>query len=409
VTRDYKKDFPLFENRGKRGKPFIYFDNAATTQKPRQVIDTVRDYYENTTANPHRGAYALSNESTEVFESSRQAVADFIGAKTEEIVFTGGTTEAINLLSLSFGAVKLKEGDVILISIAEHHSNLLPWQRVARVTGAKLRYMYVDKNGRIPREEWEQKITNRTKIVALGHISNVLGSINPVSEIIKKAHEAGAVVLLDGAQSVPHIKIDVKELDVDFLAFSAHKMLGPSGIGVLYGKYELLKDLQPIKIGGGIVEEVTEHTVRYLDPPWRFEGGTPNVEGAAGLKAAIGYLQGIGMDKISEIENDLTRYALDKMRELPEIEIYGAADSNSRAGIISFNIKDVHPHDAATILDSYGVAIRAGHHCAQPLMQHLGVHSTCRISLYFYNTREEIDLAVAALGKVRGVLGYGDE
>jgi len=312
------------------------------------------------------------------------------------------------MLALSVGSSKLDKDDEVLISVAEHHSNILPWQRAARLTGAKLRYMYADENGQIPPEEWEQKINSKTKIVAMAHVSNVLGSINPAGEIIARAHEAGAVVLLDAAQSVPHMKLDVKELDVDFLAFSGHKMLGPSGIGVLYGKYELLREMEPVNIGGGIVEEVTETTVRYLDPPWKFEGGTPNVEGAVGLQAAIEYLNKAGMDKISEIEAGLTEYALNRMQSLPEIEIYGDADNRKRAGIIAFNIKDVHPHDAASILDSYGVAIRAGHHCAQPLMQHLGVYSTCRISLYFYNTKEEIDTAVKALGMVREVLGYGD-
>lgn len=408
MNKNYKEDFPLFLKHQKSGKDLIYFDNAATTQKPKQVIEAIVNYYENYAANPHRGAYALSSDATDAYENARKTTARFIGADSEEIIFTSGTTQSINLLASSLCQGHLGADDEILISIAEHHSNLLPWQRVAELTGARLRYMYLDEFGRIPKEEWEKKITTRTKIVSIIHVSNVLGSMNPIDEIVKAAHAAGAQVLLDAAQSVPHMKIDVKKLDVDYLAFSGHKMLGPAGIGVLYGKYNLLKKLNPVNIGGGIVEEVTEMTVRYKDPPWKFEAGTPNVEGAVGLKAAIEYIETIGIDKINEIETELTDYALNEMKKIPELIVYGDLNSSNRAGIISFHVKDVHPHDTASILDADGVAIRAGHHCAQPLMVYLGVYSTCRMSLYFYNTKEEIDIAMNSLKKVRGVLGYGD-
>ena len=405
---DYKKDFPLFANRRRQGKELIYFDNAATTQKPQTVIDAVSRYYENFTANPHRGAYQLSGEATEVYEGARAVVAGYIGAGSDEIIFTGGTTASLNLLALSLSQNGLKAGDEILISIAEHHSNLLPWQRAARMTGAKLRYLYPDSKGRIPEQEWERKLTGKTRILAITHVSNVLGSISPLASVIARAHAKGAIVIVDAAQSAPHIRLDVKALDADFLAFSGHKMLGPAGIGVLYGKKALLDNLEPVMVGGGIVEEVTEESVRYLEAPWRFEAGTPNVEGAVGLQAAIEYIDGIGMETISRMEADLTEYALKRMKEVPGLTIYGDTACSERAGIISFNIEEVHPHDVASILDSYGVAIRAGHHCAQPLLKHLGVSSTCRMSLYFYNTREEIDIAVTAMKQVRRVLGYAD-
>ena len=406
---DYKKDFPLFENRRKLGKKLIYFDNAATTQKPQQVMQAITYYYENYTANPHRGAYQLSSEATDAYEGARAAAAGFIGAETEEIVFTAGTTASINMLAMSLCADYLEAGDEILVSIAEHHSNLLPWQRAARLTGARLRYLYVDKNGRIPQEELTEKLNKKTKIVALAHVSNVLGSVNPLAGMIRQAHEVGAVVVVDAAQSAPHMKLDVKQLDADFLAFSGHKMLGPAGIGVLYGKKTWLDRLEPVIVGGGIVEEVTEDGARYLEAPWKFEAGTPNVEGAVGLQAAIDYIGSIGLDTIGSLEAELTEYALDRMGEIPGLTVYGDTACSQRAGIISFNIDDAHPHDVASILDADGVAIRAGHHCAQPLLKHLGVSNTCRMSLYFYNTREEIDLAVKALKKVRGVLGYANQ
>lgn len=404
----YKKDFPLLMTRQEKGHPLVYLDSAATSQKPSSVIRTVEEYYRNLTANPHRGAYPLSEDATGLYENIREKVAGFIGCNNpEEIVFTSRTTESINMVALSYGHKAVEAGDEILITIAEHHSNLLPWQRLAQEKGAVLRYVYGDGQGRISMQEWEEKINERTKIVALGHISNVLGVVAPVRQVADLAHKYGAVVLVDGAQSVPHIKVDVKEMDMDFLAFSGHKMLGPAGIGILYAKKHLLDTMDPIMLGGGIVEEVQEQSVRYMDAPWRMEAGTPNVEAAAGLGAAIDYLNGIGWDTIREIEDGLMTYALAKMKELKDVVIYGPNEEGTRAGVLAFNIKDVHPHDVAGILGMKGIAIRAGHHCAQPLMKHLGVSSMCRASFYFYNTPEDVDIFIEELSKVREVLGYG--
>ena len=410
VKTDYKGDFPLLLQKDGQGRAIAYLDNAATTQKPRPVIDAVRTYYETYNANPHRGAYDISVRVTEAFEEVRGKAARFIGAADpEEIVFTAGTTDSINLAALSYGEQAVGQGDEILISVLEHHSNLLPWQRLARRTGATLHYLIPDESGRITAEEAAQKLTPRTKIVAITHVSNVLGCVNPIRDIAALAHEKGAVVLLDAAQSAPHIPVDVQALDVDFLAFSGHKLLAPAGVGVLYGKKELLRQMEPLRLGGGIVEEVTQQTVRYLDAPWKFEAGTQNAEGVIGLGAAIDYLEEVGMPAIQEIEGRLTRYALEKFSGVPGIRLYGGGTGGTRTGIISFNIDGVHPHDTATVLASHGVAVRAGHHCAQPLMAHLGVNATCRMSLYFYNTEEDIDRLAAALKTVRGVLGLGPQ
>jgi cysteine desulfurase/selenocysteine lyase len=408
MNADYRQDFPLLLQQDAQGQALAYLDNAATTQKPRQVIDAVRAYYENFNANPHRGAYSISVQVTEAFEAARGKVARFIGADDPEtIVFTSGATDAINLVAMSHGEQMVGPGDEILLSVLEHHSNLLPWQRLARRTGAVLRYLRPGKDGDISPEEVAATITSRTKLVAITHVSNVLGGVNPIREITAMAHEKGAAVLLDAAQSVPHIPVDVQALDVDFMAFSGHKMLAPAGIGVLYGKKELLRQMEPIRLGGGIVEEVTWQTVRYLDAPWKFEAGTQNAEGVIGLGAAIDYLEEVGMAEIWEREGRLMEYALEKLHTVPGIELYGVGDSKARTGILSFNITGVHPHDTATILAAHNVAVRAGHHCAQPLMAHLGVNATCRMSLYFYNTQEDIDRLVRALGTVRGVLGLG--
>ena len=408
MKADYRQDFPLLLQRDAQGQTLAYLDNAATTQKPKQVIDAVRAYYENFNANPHRGAYSISVRVTEAFEEVRGKAARFIGAgDPETIVFTSGTTDAINLVAMSYGEAGVGPGDEILLSVLEHHSNLLPWQRLARHTGAVLRYLLPGKDGNISLEEAAQKINSRTKLVAIAHVSNVLGCVNPIREITALAHKKGAVVLLDAAQSVPHIPVDVQELDVDFLAFSGHKMLAPAGIGVLYGKKELLRQMEPIRLGGGIVEEVTQQTLRYLEAPWKFEAGTQNAEGVIGLGAAIDYLEQVGMAAIWEREDRLMEYALEKLQTVPAIELYGRGDSKTRTGILSFNIAGVHPHDTATILAAHNVALRAGHHCAQPLMAHLGINATCRMSLYFYNTQEDIARLVQALGTVRGVLGLG--
>ncbi|HWS29292.1 MAG TPA: cysteine desulfurase [Clostridia bacterium] len=407
---DYKRDFPLLLQKDGEGRSLAYLDNAATTQKPKQVIEAVRTYYETFNANPHRGAYAISEKVTEAFEKVRGKAARFIGAKdTEEIVFTFGATDAINLAAMSYGEQNVTKGDEILLSVTEHHSNLLPWQRLSKRTGAELRYLFPDETGRVSLEEFRKKLTANTKVVAITHVSNVLGGINPIREMAAMAHEKGAVVLMDAAQSAPHIPLDAQALDVDFLAFSGHKMLGPAGIGVLYGKKELLKSMEPVRLGGGIVEEVTQQTVRFLDAPWKFEAGTQNAEGVIGLGAAIDYLNAVGMQNIREIEGRLTEYALEKLSKVPKIELYGAGSGRDRTGILSFNMEGVHPHDTATILANDGIAVRAGHHCAQPLMTYLGVNATCRMSLYFYNTEEDIDRLVRSLETVRGVLGFESE
>lgn len=410
MKNDYRQDFPLLLQKDEENRTLAYLDNAATTQKPLKVIDAVMDYYKTFNANPHRGVYSISARVTEAFEEVRGKASRFIGAPgPENIVFTAGTTDSINLVALSYGEQAVNEGDEILISVMEHHSNLLPWQRLAQRKRAVLRYIRPDENGVISLDEVEKNLNSRTKIVAIAQVSNVLGRIAPVKEIAAKAHEKGAVVLMDGAQSVPHLPVNVQELDVDFLAFSGHKMLAPAGIGVLYGRKELLDKMEPLRIGGGIVDYVAEQSVTYMDAPWKFEGGTQNAEGVIGLGAAIDYLETVGMEEVRDIESYLTDYALHELKNVPGIELYGGWEEEDRTGILSFNISDVHPHDTATILASHGVAVRAGHHCAQPLMAHLGVNATCRASLYFYNTKEDIDRLVQALKTVKEVMGFGSD
>ena len=408
-TQDFLKDFPLLHTK-MNGKPIAYLDNGATTQKPHDVIQAVCGYYGGCNANPHRGAYALSVEATEIYENSRARVAKFINAaRPEEILFTKNATEALNLVAYSYGLHQVKAGDEIVISIAEHHSNLVPWQMVAKTTGATLKYIYLEKDGNLSEEDIETKITERTKIVAVTQVSNVLGLKNDVKKIAKKAHSVGAVIVVDGSQSVAHQKVDVRDIDADFFAFSGHKMLSPMGIGVLYGKFDLLDAMPPFLMGGDMIEYVEEQDTTFAALPQKFEAGTQNVGGAAGLAAAIDYLENIGFDRIERIEKDLVDYALPQLRALPHIKLYGCdSKRDNKTGIIAFNVEDVHPHDVASILDSYGVAVRAGHHCAQPLHQYLGENATCRASFYLYNTREDIDRWIAALKNVRKVLGYGD-
>lgn len=406
MRTNYKDDFPLLKNSTAGGKPLVYLDNAATTQKPAQVIEAVKEYYEQYNANPHRGAYPLSEKATEVYEAAREKVAEFIGADgPEEIVFTKGTTESLNLVASSYGLDNIREGDEILISIAEHHSNLIPWQAVAKTRNARLRYLYTDENGKLPLEEISAKINVRTKIVAVTQVSNVLGIVNSLGEIVRRAREVGAVVVVDAAQGIPHMPIDVRALDVDFLAFSGHKLYAPTGIGVLYGKKEHLSKMQPLLFGGGMVDDVSEQAATFAGGPSKFEGGTQNVEGAVGLHAAIDYLEGIGYERIGQIESELTQYALTRLHSIPHITVYGKESGNNRAGIISFNIDGAHPHDVSTILSADNVAIRSGHHCAHPLMRHMGVNATCRVSLCFYNTRDDIDILIESICKVREVLG----
>ncbi|WP_432664691.1 cysteine desulfurase [Wukongibacter baidiensis] len=404
---DTRNDFPILsETIG--DKPLIYLDNAATTHKPKIVIDSLKEYYDTSNANPHRGAHTLSVRATEAYENAREKVRKFINAgHSEEIIFTRNTTESLNLLAFTYGMKFLEPEDEIVICISEHHSNILPWQQVAMAKGAKLKYMYIDNEGLLPHDEIRSKITDRTKIVSIAHMSNVLGVINPVKEIIDYAHGKGAVVIVDGAQSTPHMKIDVKDLDADFFCFSGHKMLGPMGIGGLYGKKELLESTPPFLLGGNMIEYVDKYSATFAPLPYKFEAGTQNVAGAVGLGSAIDYLNSIGIENIFRHEAELLSYTLDKMLQVPYVDVYGTKDIAHRGGVISFNIKDIHPHDVASILDSYGISIRSGHHCAQPLMKYLNLPATCRISFYLYNTKDEIDFFIDSLKYVRKWLGYG--
>lgn len=402
---EIRKEFP-FLNLKPNGKEIVYFDNGATTQKPREIIDNIKNFYESENGNPHRGAHYLAMKSTEVYEAARQKVADFIGAKkASEVVFLRNATEALNLLAYSYGLNNLKEGDEIVISIMEHHSNLVPWQEVCKKTGAKLKFLYVDDDMQIPFSEIEEKVTKNTKIVSITGASNVVGTNPDIEKIVKYAREnSDAKIILDGAQLVPHRKVNVSELDVDFMAFSGHKMYSALGIGVLYGKEELLNKMDIFLSGGDMIEYVYEDHTTFLDAPQRFEAGTANVEGAVNLAAAIDFIEKYGMEKIDEYERYLTDYCYDKLKKLDYLEVYTTSDNN-RAPVISFNFKEAHPHDVASILDTYGIAIRSGHHCAQPLHRYLGSNFSCRASFAIYNTVEEIDYFVEHLEDVRRILG----
>ena len=401
-----RKDFPIL-NEMINDKPLIYFDNAATTHKPSSVLSTLEKYYNINNANPHRGAHTLSIRATEKYENTRRKVKDFINAnQSEEIIFTRNTTESLNLLAYTYGMNFIESGDDIIVCISEHHSNILPWQYVAKTKGANLKYMYIDDEGLLNLDEVKNKITSRTKIVSISHMSNVLGTIYPIKEIIDYSHKKGAVVIVDGAQSIPHMKIDVRDLDIDFFCFSGHKILGPMGIGVLYGKMKLLEKMPPFLFGGNMIEYVDKHSATFAPVPHKFEAGTQNVAGAAGLGAAIDYINNIGVQNIYEHETQLLSYALEKMLKIPYLEVYGPKDIVNKGCVISFNIKDVHPHDTASILDNYGIAIRSGHHCAKPLMNFLKIPATCRISFYLYNTKNEIDTFIDSLRYVRKWLGY---
>lgn len=391
----FKRDFPLLMQNN-----IAYLDSAATTQKPMQVINAISEYYKNANANPHRGAYKLSLESTKVYDEARKKVAKFINAKSEnQIVFTRNATESLNLIAYSYGLNNLGSKDKIVLSIMEHHSNLVPWQYVSRKTDSTLEYMYINKAGEITDEEIDSKIVEGTKIVGITHVSNVLGTINPIEKIIKKAHSVGAIAVVDASQSVPHMKIDVQKLDADFLVFSGHKMLAPLGIGVLYAKSEILEEMKPFLFGGDMIEYVYEQNATFAEVPTKYEAGTQNVEGAVGLSAAIDYLNNIGMDKVQTIEKELTKYALEELQKLAFVTIYGF--SNKQAGVISFNVNGVHPHDVASVLDSENVCIRSGNHCAQPLLRFMGLESTCRVSFYIYNTKEDVDRLIDALYKTK--------
>lgn len=394
-----REDFPILNNR-----KMAYLDNGATTQKPKQVLEKVEKFYENENANPHRGAYALSIEATEVYENTRKKIAEFINAKNpEEIIFSKNATESLNLLAYSYGLDNLKENDEVVLSIMEHHSNIVPWQYVTKKTKSKLKYMYINDNFEISQKEIEEKITDKTKIVGITHVSNVLGTINPVKDIIKYAHKKGAIVILDASQSIPHFKIDVQDLDADFVVFSGHKMLAPLGIGVLYGKKELLQKMNPFLMGGDMIEYVHEQETTFAPLPNKFEAGTQNVEGVVGLGAAIDYINKIGYENIEKEEKELTEYARKELEKLDFLDLYLTPNKENHSSVFSFNIKGIHPHDVASILDTEGVYVRSGNHCAQPLLRYLGIDSTCRASLYFYNTKEEIDKLVKALIKTNNI------
>lgn len=396
-----RKDFPILQ-RKVHGKPLVYFDNAATSQKPMQVIDAIDFYYKNYNANIHRSIHELGEEATAKFEEAHEKVADFINADSyQNIVFTKNTTESLNLVAYSLTA-NLKKGDEIVISQMEHHSNFVPWQQLAKQRGLKLKFIKVDDEGKLDEESIKENITKKTKIVSLTHVSNVLGTINPIEEIAKIAHENNSLMVVDGAQAAPHMPVDVKKLDADFYAFSGHKMLGPTGIGVLYGKKELLESMQPFLYGGEMIREVRFDDTSFNELPWKFEAGTMNIAEGIGLGVAVDYLTKIGMRQIQQRDKELVEYAMERLREIDGIAIYGPKD---RGAVISFNVDNIHAHDVAQILDSEGVAVRAGHHCCMPLMSVLKVPATARASFYLYNTEQEIDTFINGIYKVKKVFG----
>jgi len=397
INQEIKSYFPIL-NQEINGHPLIYLDSAATSQKPVQVIEALKDYYEHDNANVHRGVHTLGNRATEKYEGAREKVRKFINANsTEEIIFLRGTTTAINLIAQSYGRANVEEGDEIVITYMEHHSNIIPWQQLAKERGAILKYVELEKDGTISLEQVRAAVTERTKIVSMVYVSNVLGTMNPVKEVAQIAHENGAVMVVDGAQAAPHLKIDVQQLDCDFFAFSGHKMCGPTGIGVLYGKKELLNNMEPVEFGGEMIDFVGLYDSTWKELPWKFEGGTPIIAGAVGLGAAIDFLNEIGLNEIEKHEHQMAAYAMEKMSTIEGLDIYGPADPQQRAGIVTFNLNDVHPHDVATVLDMSGIAVRAGHHCAQPLMKWLKVSATARASFYLYNSESDVDRLVEGL------------
>lgn len=399
----YKGDFPLLMQ-----DKTVYIDNAATAQRPQCVINAMRDFYICHNANPLRGIYELSVQATEDYENARKAVRDFIGAKSaQEIIFTRNTTESINLVAYSYGLSNLKQGDEVVVSIMEHHSDLLPWQMACRQTGAELKFLECEKDGSLDLDKAEKLITDRTKIVAVTQLSNVLGREYPIEKLAQLAHSKNAVMVADGAQSTPHIPVDVKKLGVDFFAFSGHKLYGPMGIGVLYGRRELLEEMPPFLTGGEMIESVSRSSAVYAELPHKFEAGTVNAAGAAGLKAAIDYVNGIGFEEIHGRELDVSEYAFEEMKEMPHINILGSEKAEEHNGILTFTVDDVHPHDVSEILAADGIAVRAGHHCAQPLLEYLGYRSTVRASFAFYNTKEDADRFLDSLSTVRERMGYG--
>ncbi|NQG97410.1 cysteine desulfurase [Streptococcus suis] len=394
-----RKDFSILDQ-VVNDEPLVYLDNAATTQKPQQVLDVLADYYQKDNANVHRGVHTLSERATARYEATRQKVADFIHAKSsKEILFTRGTTTGLNWVA-QFAKEILQPDQEVIISVQEHHSNIIPWQQVCQQTGAKLRYVTL-KDGELDVDSLKSMLSEKTKFVSLAHVSNVLGSVAPIGEVAELVHEVGAYLVVDGAQSVPHMAVNVQELDVDFFAFSGHKMLGPTGIGVLYGKEELLNRMSPVEFGGEMIDFVYEQSATWKELPWKFEAGTPNIAGAIGLGAAIDYLTEIGMDAIQAHEAELVDYVFPKLQAIPGLTIYGSQDLSKRTGVIAFNLDDLHPHDVATALDYEGVAVRAGHHCAQPLLRYLQVPATVRASFYIYNTKADCDKLVEAIIKTK--------
>ncbi|MGR3765622.1 cysteine desulfurase [Rossellomorea sp. NS-SX7] len=400
-VKEIRKHFPILDQEV-NGHPLVYLDSAATSQKPVQVIEAINDYYRGYNSNVHRGVHTLGTRATDGYEGAREKVRKFINAaSTQEVIFTRGTTTAINTVAASYGRANLSEGDEIVITHMEHHSNIIPWQQLAKETGAVLKYVPLQEDGTITLQDVQETVTAQTKIVSIMMVSNVLGTMNPIKEITKIAHDHGAVMVVDGAQAAPHMKIDVEDLDCDFFAFSGHKMVGPTGIGVLYGKKKHLNKMEPIEFGGEMIDFVGLQESTWKELPWKFEGGTPIIAGAIGLGAAIDFLEEIGLDNIEAYEHKLAAYALDKMNQVEGMTIYGPKDPGQRAGLVTFNIDDVHPHDVATVLDAEGIAVRAGHHCAQPLMKWLNVSATARASFYLYNTEEDIDKLVAGLVKTK--------
>jgi cysteine desulfurase/selenocysteine lyase len=400
------EQFPLLKLK-QDGKRLVYLDSGATTQRPQAVLDAVSKFYKQDNANPHRGVYALAERATAAYEDSRTVVADFIHAKPENVIFTRNASESLNLIAYTWGLQNLKKGDRVVISIMEHHSDMIPWQQVCRATGAILEYMYIDKEGRLTQAEIAKKIVPGVKLVAVTHVSNVLGLVSPLDAIFKRAHEVGAVCVLDAAQSAPHIPLDVTKLGADFLAFSGHKLYAPLGIGVLWGREDLLNAMPPFLTGGDMIDSVREQDATWAPLPQKFEAGTQNAGGAVGLAAAIKWMESIGWDAIQAHEHEVYNYAWEKMTHLEHLTVYGTAEGAARGGAIAFNVEGVHPHDVATILDADAVCVRAGHHCAQPLMKHLGITACARATFAIYNTKEDVDALIESLKKVRKWLGYG--
>ncbi|MBN2174408.1 MAG: cysteine desulfurase [Bacteroidales bacterium] len=398
-----RKDFPAL-NQEVYGKPLVYFDNAATSQKPRVVIDTLVSYYSGINSNVHRGVHYLSQQATEAFEQTRDLIRDYIHAKSNsEIIITKGATDSINLVANSFGRHFFKPGDEVIISATEHHANIVPWQVICKDTGSKLKVIPTDENGNLNLDSFKGLISHKTKIISVGHISNALGVVNPIREIIRIAHQNNIPVMIDGAQGIVHREVDVQELDCDFYCFSSHKFYGPMGVGILYGREKFLEQMPPYQTGGEMIKSVTFENTTFNELPFKFETGTPNVAGVIGFGAALEYIKKIGMPDIISYEDDLLKYALKKLNNLDYLQIYG--NSQERAGVISFNLKDIHPYDAGTIIDKFGIAVRTGNHCAQPVMDFLGTTGTIRASMAFYNTREEVDRLLVAIEKVKEMFG----